>query len=351
MVARDHDDTPKRTMPFGQITELHSHLGTSVSPRVLWEIAHDRGFKLPKRDYHEFRDYITLSTTHRMALVEYFEHIYHPILDPLTSGTHAVEQATYQTISGAYRSNNITLIELRNNIMKHSGGKDYDLDHTAMAMLRGMERALLAYPGVSAGLIFTMARDASFTIEMNTQILNKAIKYHSRGVVGIDLAGPGNPNFHFKDYKHLFARAKKAGLGITVHSGEQRDANDMWEALEYAQPDRFGHGILAAYDKKLMAELVTRDILLEVCPLSNIVTKAIENIDELRFILRTLIEHKVKFSINTDWAEVIEGAPLQDQYQFLIDNKLLTHSELKKCNQYARAATFVPKKGGLDAYL
>lgn len=338
-------------LKFGPLAELHSHLGTSVSPRVLWEIAHDKGFKLPKREYHEFKNFITLSHDRKMTLHEYFDNVYHSILDPLTSGTHAVEQATYQTISGGYRTNNITLMELRNNLIKHAGGIDFDLDHTVMAMLRGMERALLAYPELSAGLIFIMARDSYFTYEMNEHIVNKAIKYRCRGVVGIDVGGPSNPDFHLKDYKDLFAKARKAGLGITVHSGEQKDANDMWEALEFAQPDRFGHGILCAYDKKLMKELVKRDILLEVCPMSNLVTKAVENIDEMRFILRTLVENKVKFSINTDWPEVIEGCQLQTQYQFLIDNNMLSEEELKKCNQDAFAATFIPKKGGLDAYL
>ncbi len=333
------------------IAELHSHLSSSVNPRVLWEIAHDKGFKLPKREYHAFREFALLSADRKMPLNDYFRDVYHPILGPLTSGTHAVEEGTYQTISGAYRTNNITLIELRNNPIKHAGGIDYDLDHIVMAMLHGMERALLAYPGLSAGLIFSMARDSDFSVEMNTQIVNKAIKYRKRGVVGIDVSGPGNPSFHFKDYKKVFADARDAGLGITVHSGEQRDANDMWEAIEYAKPDRFGHGILAAYDKPLLAELVKRDILLEVCPMSNLVTKAVENLDEMRFVLRTFVENKVKFSINTDWPEIIEGCRLKDQYRFLIEHDMLSESEIKHCNQNAFAASFIPKPGGLASYL
>jgi len=331
------------------LAELHSHLGTSVNPRVLWEIAHDRGIKLPKRDYHEFKQYILLSLDHKMALNDYFDQVYHPILDPLTSGTHAVEQATYQTIAGAYRSNNVTLIELRNNLIKHSGGEAYDLDHTALAMLRGMERALLAYGGISAGLVFSMARE--FSLELNTHIVNKAIKYRKRGVVGIDVAGPADPGFKFKDYEQLFNKAREAGLGITVHSGEQKDANDMWEALEYAKPDRIGHGILAAYDNDLMDEIIKRDVLLEVCPMSNLVTKAVKDIDEMRTIIRTFIDKGVKFSINTDWPVVIEGCQLQSQYQFLIDNDILSESELETCNSNAFQATFISNPGGLDAYL
>ena len=104
------------------LAELHAHLGTSINPSVYWQIAHESGFKLPKKDYHEFINYVTLSPAKKMPLKEYFEEIYHPLLDKLSSGTFAVERATYEIMSGAYR-NNITLIELRNNPMKHKIGR------------------------------------------------------------------------------------------------------------------------------------------------------------------------------------------------------------------------------------
>ncbi len=329
------------------LAELHAHLSASINPAIYWQIAHDQGFKLPKREFHEFINYITLSTRRRMTLNEYFDKIYHPLLNKLSSGTHAVERATYEILGGAYR-NNITLIELRNNPMKHNRNAELDLDHIIMAMLRGMERALLEYQKLSAGLIFILARE--FSYQQNEIIVEKAIKYHRRGVVGIDIAGPADPKFHFKDYKELIQRAKRNGLKVTVHTGEAKDANDMWEAVEFANPARIGHGILAAYDKRLMKELVKQDIVLEVCPLSNLATKAIKNIDELRFILRTFVENKVRFCINTDWPEVIENAHLDQQFQFLLQEKILTEDELKQCNKTAFAATFVPK-GGLNAYL
>ena len=284
-----------------------------------------------------------------MALNEYFEKVYHPILDRLSSGTHAVEAATYHTMSGAYRANGITLIELRTNPMKHNQHAEVDLDHLTMAMIRGMERALLEHKRLSAGIIYCIARE--FTLEQNNTIIEKAIKYHRRGIVGIDVAGPATAGFDVKDYAGQFEKARRKGLKITVHSGEVRAANDMWEVLEYLNPHRIGHGILAAYDKPLMKELVKRKVVLEVCPLSNLATKAVENLDEMKFILRTFVENKVPFCINTDWPEVIEGCRLRTQYQLLRNYGLLTEEQLKKCTRTAFASSFVPKKSGLDAYL
>lgn len=334
--------------PDFPLAELHAHLGASIHPSIFWQIAHDQGFKLPKRDYHEFKEFIRLSPKNKMPLNEYFEKIYHPILDTLSSGTLAVEHATYEIMSGAYRSNNTTLIELRNNPMKHNLGGSVDLDHMIMAMLRGMERALLEYPKLSAGIIFCLARE--FSVEQNSIIIEKAIKYHRRGVVGVDFAGPATPSFYYQNYKELVEKAKDSGLKITAHSGEIKDANDMWEALEYISPQRIGHGIRAAYDKNLMKELAKREIVLEVCPLSNIMTQAVENEEELHFILRTLLENKVKFCINTDWPEMIENATLKEQFHFLLDKKMLDKKELEACNQIAFDSTFIKGKG-LEPYL
>ena len=340
---------PSRPFPDFPLAELHAHLGTSISPTILWQIAHESGFKLPKSEFGEFKDYIMLSPERRMELNTYFRTIYHPLLDKLSSGSHAVEQATYHTMTGAYHKQHITLMELRNNPMKHNKNGEFDLDHVIMAMLRGMERALLECQGLSAGLIICLARE--FPLAQNEVILEKAIKYRRRGVVAIDVAGPATPSFSFKEHAPLFRKARRAGLHITVHTGETKDACDIWEALEFAKPERIGHGIRAAYDVPLMKELAKRGTVLEICPMSNIATKAVENQEELRFIFRTLIEHKVQFCINTDWPEMIEGCRLGKQFAMLLREGLLSEAELKACNRTAFAASFVPKPGGLSAYL
>ena len=80
----------------------------------------------------------------------------------------------------------MTQIELRFNPMKRNLDSELDLDHIIHAALRGMDRAVLEY-GVQAGLIFCLARE--FDHRLNAIIVEKAIKYRHRGVVGIDLAG------------------------------------------------------------------------------------------------------------------------------------------------------------------
>lgn len=332
----DTSSKPKR-----ELAELHAHISSAIPASVYWHIAHSEGYKLPKKEYQDFADYITLSPAHKRTLKEYLDEIYHPILNKLSSGSRAVEKAIYETYSGAYRTNNITLLELRANPLKHNHEGMVDLDHIILSMLRGMEQALLEYPKMRGGIIFCL--DRQFTLEKNTIIVEKAIKYHRRGVVGIDFSNYDTGTFHFQDYVGLIAQAREAGLKVTAHSGETDDTNDMWDCVKYAKPDRIGHGIKAAYDKELMKVLSEEGILLEVCPLSNLMTKAVKDTEEMKFIIQTLWENEVKFSINTDWPEIIKNANLSKQIEYLEKNDILNESQIQQTIDWGFEASFIPK--------
>ena len=175
--------------------------------------------------------------------------------------------------------------------MKRNLGGERDLDHIIIAAIHGMERACLAY-GVRAGLIFCLARE--FDYALNDIIVRKAERYRDRGVVGIDLAGPEQHTLEFGGdvdrYHDLFARARAAGLGTTIHTGEtsHTGADGVFAVLEKLQPDRIGHGIAAARNKELMRRLSDRGTVLELCPSSNLRTHAVSGWDELREVYQGL---------------------------------------------------------------
>ena len=94
----------------------------------------------------------------------------------------------HAAIGGAYRSQGITTLELRFNPMKRNRGGERDLDHIILAAIRGLDRAAIEYPQVRCGLILMM--DRTFDAEHNAIVVEKAISWAPRGVVGIDIAGP-----------------------------------------------------------------------------------------------------------------------------------------------------------------
>src|SRR3989440_5555398 len=195
--------------PLGdELTELHVHLGGAVDPAAMWGIAHDQGIRLPTKDYWEFVDLITVRKQSKKSFEDFLA-LYH-WTELVQSSPLAVEQSVYHVVGGAYRKANITTLELRYNPMKRNRGGERDLDHIIMASIRGLDRALLEYP-VKAGLIFCL--DRTFDQTLNSIILEKAIAYRRRGVVGVDMAGGPNPRPPDPDYAPPFKRRRKGGPG------------------------------------------------------------------------------------------------------------------------------------------
>src|SRR5208283_247791 len=208
--------------PQTRLAELHTHLGSSVDPAVMWEIAHAQGIKLPTKDYWRFVDMITVNPTRVKSFEDYLRMFRWTEL--IQSSPLAIEQSVYHTIAGAYRKNNITLLELRFNPMKRNRGGEQDLDQIMMAGIRGIDRASLEYP-VKTGIIICL--DRTFSMKLNQILLDKALRYMTRGVVGIDIAGPAGKGFKYADCKGLYRLARKEGLGLTVHAGEDEGANSV----------------------------------------------------------------------------------------------------------------------------
>jgi adenosine deaminase len=323
-----------------QLVELHCHLGSSVTPTMLWEIAHNQGLKLPTKDYWEFVKLVTIYDS--KPYEEYLVSM--DLIEKIQSSPEALFTAAETTVSGAYRKNNITLFELRFNPILRARGGERDLDHLIIYALQGVERAMLKYP-VSVGVILMM--DRRFTHDENAAIIKKAIKYKSRGIIGIDLAGPLTRNsnartFSPRDIVDLTDLAHSEGLGVTVHTGEATDTSEMWEVVKYLKPQRIGHGIAAVHDPNIMEYLIEHEIVLDTCPISNLRTQVVSGWGELKSIYRTLISTRVPFTINTDNPGML-GITLRGIYQELISHEILSQSEIINANQTARQATFIGK--------
>src|SRR2546430_5549935 len=177
--------------------ELHTHLGGSVSSDILWTLAHEQGIALPVRDYWDFDRLVTVSDPRGVPDLNALDQIYH-WTELIQSSPLAVEVSVHAAIGGAYRSQGITTLELRFNPMKRNRGGERDLDHIILAAVRGLDRASLEYPQVHAGLILMM--DRTFSARQNEVIVEKAIRWASRGVGGVDIAGP-RPNGERYDYR------------------------------------------------------------------------------------------------------------------------------------------------------
>lgn len=329
---------PKHPKGIPPHAELHAHAGSSVDSAVLWSIAHEQGIKLTTKDYWAFTRAVTVfGHDEPLKGMKELDKMFH-MTELIQSSPLAMNPLIKDIIGGGYRSNNIVLQELRFNPMKRNRGGERDLDHMILAAIRGMERALLEYPYVQAGLILMM--DRTFSKRQNEVILEKAIKYHDRGIIGIDVAGPQSRKFKMKDHTELFLKAKDAGLGVTIHTGEEGGIKEMKYVVDEIKPDRIGHGVLSYTDPELIEKVASAGITLELCPSSNLNIGVLKDITELKKVIRTLYDAGIKLTINTDGPEM-HGTNLSKEFALLKENDILNDEEISQVRQNAFDATFI----------
>ena len=122
-------------------------------------------------------------------------------------------------------------------------------------------------------------------------------RFAPEGSVGFGLGGPeiGVPRPQFAE---VFARARALGLASVPHAGETTGPETVWDAVRDLGAVRIGHGIAAAQDPRLMDYLGAQDIPLEVCPTSNVCTRAVDSLEDHPFaVLRAV---GVPLTLNSD---------------------------------------------------
>ena len=154
---------------------------------------------------------------------------------------------------------------------------------------------VLAEHGVELAWVFDIPGE--FGLDSGVRTLDWVQRHRPEHSVGFGLGGPeiGVSRSQFRD---VFARATDLGLHSVPHAGETTGPQTIRDSLDLLDAVRIGHGISAAQDADLMAELVERDVVLEVCPASNVKTRAVPRLEDHPFtILRAA---GVRVTLNTD---------------------------------------------------
>jgi len=318
--------------------ELHAHLGSSVPVEILWELSHEQGIRLPVSDYDDFDRMITMGKWDKNKDLVEMDAKYFKWTELIQSSPYAIRESVRHTIGINYRKSNLVLQELRLNPMNRNKGWELDLDYLLVSAIHWLDKALLQYTKVKAGIIISL--DRRFSVEQNTILLEKAIKYKDRWVIGIDIAWPLVKDFDIKDYKTIYAIAKWAGLWTTIHTWEEGSLEELRYVVEEIKPDRIGHWIMAVQDKKIMEKISKNNIILEICPTSNLKNSKLKNIKELKNTIRTLLDNDVKLTLNTDWA-VMYNINIVKEEEFLLENDICTEKEIKKMYKNAFEYSFI----------
>ena len=149
--------------------------------------------------------------------------------------------------------------------------------------------------GVEVRLTPDIYRGASH--EEAERVVRYSAKYRERGVVAVGLGGL-EAEYPPEPYAPVFERVRAEGLGSVPHAGEVAGPASIRGALDTLGADRIRHGIRAVEDPTLVEEVREREVVLDVCPVSNVRTGAVASLEQ--HPLGRLLEAGVHCSISTD---------------------------------------------------
>ena len=276
--------------------ELHVHLEGTVRPETLLEIARRNGYELPVdsvedlRALYEYRDFahfieVFMLTSSALERAEDFRQI-------------VVEYAEEAVQHGAVYLEAIFSLGL---------WRGLDSDLVFSGVCDGADEARERY-GVEIRLTPDIAR--VYSLDEALTVVRHAIKYRDRGVVGVGLGGP-EAEHPPEPYAPAFELARAEGLASVPHAGEHAGPSSIRGALDALGARRIRHGIRAIEDPALLQELADRRVVLDVCPISNVCTRAVSSLEE--HPLPRLVAAGAVCSISTDDPAMF-GTDLSTEY-------------------------------------
>jgi aminodeoxyfutalosine deaminase len=191
-----------------------------------------------------------------------------------------------------------------------------------------------------------------FGLPAAEETLRYALDHAPHTLVSFGLGGPevgvGRPQF-----KDVFDKARAAGLHSVPHAGETTGPETVWAALRDLGAERIGHGTSSARDPELVRHLVDNAVPLEVCPTSNIATRAVQRLDE--HPIRQLFDAGVVVTVNSDDPPMF-GTTLNREYELAAGLLGLDEQGIARLATRAVQASFLPEPdkaalaGEIDAY-
>jgi aminodeoxyfutalosine deaminase len=280
--------------------ELHVHHVGSASPRIVSELAaRHPGSKVPC-DPEALAEYFTFTD------FAHFIEVYLSVVD-LIRTPEDVRLLTYEVARDMARQQ-VRYAELT--ITPFSSTRRGIDARAFMDAIEDARKAAEKEFGTVLRWCFDIPGEAGAEAADETLRLATDDRLRPEGLVSFGLGGPeiGVPRPQFKPH---FDRAIAAGLHSVPHAGETTGPQTVWDALTELRAERIGHGTSSAEDPKLLAHLAEHRIPLEVCPTSNIATRAVADLDE--HPIRKFAEAGVLVTVNSDDPPMF-GTDLNTEY-------------------------------------
>jgi len=319
--------------------ELHVHHIGSASPRIVSELAARHPGTVPSdldalREFYTFRDF------------GHFIEVYLAVVD-LLKEPEDIRLLTYEVAT------EMAAQQIRYAELTLTPWTSVQTGIPIEAYVEAVEDARVAAErdhGLVLRWIFDIPGESGLPSAVDT--LGFALDHGPETLIGFGLGGPevGVDRPQFKD---VFDQARAAGLHSLPHAGETTGPQTVWDALTVLGAERIGHGTSSVQDPGLLAHLAEHQVPLEVCPTSNIATRAVERLED--HPLRQMYDAGVLVTVNSDDPPMF-GTTLNREYEIAADLLDLDEHGIAALAKNAVRASYLSEEGKrrladeIDAY-
>ncbi|MGL4912846.1 MAG: adenosine deaminase [Romboutsia sp.] len=308
--------------------ELHCHLDGSVRSNTIIDIAKNEKMEIPTFDEKEIKKFVQVSSDCK-SLNEYLKRF--DLANKIMQSKDSLERVTFELLEDA-ASENVKYIEVRFAPQLHTQN-GLEFKEIIQSAISGIKKAENMYD-IKGNLILSCMRTMS--VESGLLVIEEGQEFLNKGVVAIDLAGPEEEGFVMK-FKPIIDKAKEYGYRVTIHAGEACSGQNVIDAINILGAERIGHGVRIR-DMKDAYELVKeKSIILEMCPTSNIQTKAID--DFKTYPLVDFYKDDINVTLNTD-NRTVSNIDLSNEIDLILSNFDVSNDDYKKIYLKSVDATF-----------
>jgi len=270
-------------------TDLHCHLDGSLRLDTVLDLAKQQKVKLPTFDRGELFG-LLYAGEHVESLDDYLRAF--DITLSVLQQEHALERVAYELAVDAH-AENVRYIEVRYSPLLHvrEGLRPSQVVEAVLRGLRTAKREL----GIRYGVILCAIR--SLPPEQSLRIAELCVAFKNRGVVGFDLAG-SEINFPAKVHRAAFQLVIDNNINCTAHAGESFGPDSVHQAIHKCGAHRIGHGTRLVESGDLLNFVNDHRIPLEVCPSSNVQTRAAASWSA--HPVDFFVDYGLRVTINTD---------------------------------------------------
>lgn len=270
-------------------TDLHVHLDGSLRLETILDLAREQHVKLPSTDPEKLFSLIYAGEVCE-SLDDYLKAF--DITLSVMQTEQSLERTAYELAADAWQEN-VRYIEVRYSPLLHQR-EGLRLASIIEAVLRGLRMAKREF-GIRYGVILCGIR--SMNVQSSVRMAELAIAYKNRGVVGFDLAG-SEMNNPAKEHKRAFQLILVNNINCTAHAGEAYGPESIAQAIHACGAHRIGHGTRLIENGDLLNYVNDHRIPLEVCPSSNMQTKAAAGWED--HPVDFFVDYGLRVTINTD---------------------------------------------------